>query len=219
MIATPTTTLLVIRHGETVWNVQERFQGHGDSPLTETGRRQVLALGRRMRRMNFDALISSDLGRARETAEIIAGQTGHPVATDSRLRERNFGMLEGLTFDEIAENHGLVLERLYADEPDYVVPGGESHRQHYARNIGFVEEWMGKNAGATAAIVVHGGVLDSLFRYTASLPLTRPRCYATTNASLSIFSHGVFYGTLRWVIRTWGDVGHLEEVGYYPGLG
>ena len=72
------TTLLAIRHGETVWNEENRFQGHGDSPLTETGRNQVAALGRRMEKIRFDALISSDLGRARETASIISDFTNHP---------------------------------------------------------------------------------------------------------------------------------------------
>ena len=68
----PLTTLLAIRHGETVWNVEERFQGHEDSPLTVNGRRQVDALGRRLQGMAIDTMISSDLGRARESAAIIA---------------------------------------------------------------------------------------------------------------------------------------------------
>ena len=93
----PKTTVLAIRHGETVLNLEKRYQGHSDSPLTETGRNQVSSLGRRMAKMEFDTLISSDLGRAQETASIIAGYTGHAVETDSRLRERNYGVLEGLT--------------------------------------------------------------------------------------------------------------------------
>ena len=89
MPAQTKTTLLIIRHGETVWNAEHRFQGHGDSPLTETGRNQVAALGRRMKAINFDALVSSDLGRTRQTASIIADFTGHAVQFDNRLRERN----------------------------------------------------------------------------------------------------------------------------------
>ena len=82
MTTPPKTTLMVIRHGETQWNAEHRFQGHGDSPLTEAGRKQVSALGRRMEQMRFDHLISSDLGRTQETAAIIADYTGHP-GTDS----------------------------------------------------------------------------------------------------------------------------------------
>jgi len=215
----PQTTLLAIRHGETVWNVEERFQGHEDSPLTANGRRQVDALGRRLQGMPIAKLVSSDLGRARETAAIIAGYTGHAVTTDHRLRERHYGVLEGLSLPEIKAAHAGVLAQFNADDPDYVIPGGESHRMHYARNIGWLEAVMMAQAGNTLAIVVHGGVLDSLFRYVAKLPLDQPRCYVTTNASLSVFVHGNFYGTPRWVIQTWGDAGHLDGIGHHPGLG
>jgi len=213
------TTILALRHGETQWNIEERFQGHEDSPLTETGRRQVDALGRRLRGMAFDTLISSDLGRAKESAAIIAGHTGHAVSTDHRLRERHFGVLEGLDLAEIQASHAAILARFNADDPDYVIPGGESHRMHYERNRAWIEETLATKPGRRVAIVVHGGVLDSLFRYVARLPLMQPRCYVTTNASLSVFQHGPFYGTNRWVIQTWGDVGHLVGIDYYRGLG
>jgi probable phosphoglycerate mutase len=213
------TTILAIRHGETLWNAEERFQGHEDSPLTETGRQQVAALGRRLQQTAFDRLISSDLGRARETAGIIAGFTGHSVETDPRLRERNYGVLEGLTIPEIMAAQRAVFERFHTDDPDYVIPGGESHRMHFARNVAWLEEALASSPGTTIAIVVHGGVLDSLFRYVSQRPLDQPRCYVTTNASLSVFVHGVFYGTPRWVIQTWGDAGHLADIGYRRGLG
>jgi probable phosphoglycerate mutase len=215
----PNNTLLIIRHGETVWNAANRFQGHGDSPLTETGRNQVEALGRRMKDMRFDALISSDLGRTRETATIIADFTGHGVELDRRLRERNYGVLEGLTVPEIKQKHAAVYDRFNADDPEYIIPGGESHRQHYQRNVDFFEEFQTGRLGATVAVVAHGGVLDSVFRYVADIPLNRPRCYITTNASLTIVSHGTFYGTTRWVIETWCDAGHLQGIGRNFGLG
>jgi probable phosphoglycerate mutase len=169
--------------------------------------------------MAFDRLISSDLGRARETAAIIAKYTGHAVTTDPRLRERHYGVLEGLSVSEIQAAHPGVLEQFNADDPDYVIPGGESHRMHYDRNIAWLEDMLARHAGATIAIVVHGGVLDSLFRYVAHLPLAQPRCYVTTNASLSVFAHGRFYGTPRWVVQTWGAAGHLAAIGHHPGLG
>jgi len=215
----PKTTLLIIRHGETVWNAGHRFQGHGDSPLTETGRSQVAALGRRMEAINFDTLISSDLGRTRETASIIAGFTGHAVQLDSRLRERNYGVLEGLTVPEIREKHSEAYDQFNTDDPDYILPGGESHRQHYQRNVAFFEELLTGKIGTKVAAVAHGGVLDSIFRYVADIPLDQSRCYITTNASLTIVSHGDFYGTTRWVIETWCDAGHLKGIGRNFGLG
>ena len=219
MPAQPILTLLATRHGETVSNAAKRYQGHSDSPLTETGRKQVSSLGSRMAKMEFDALISSDLGRAQETASIIAGHTGHSVQTDSRLRERNYGVLEGLTVPEISAGHSEVLERLDANDPDYIIPDGESHRQHYQRNVAVIEELLSGKYGVRIALVVHGGVLDSLFRYVAGLPLSQPRCFITTNASLTIITHGKFYGTVRWVMETWGDTAHLEGVGQNFGLG
>lgn len=213
------TTLLAIRHGETVWNAENRYQGHGDSALTGVGRNQVAALGRRMKKIRFDALISSDLGRAQETASIIADHTGHSVEIDSRLRERNYGVLEGLTVPEIKARHSEVFNQLNTDDPDFIIPDGESHRQHYQRNVDFIENLLTRKPGATVAVVAHGGVLDSIFRYVAHRSLNQPRCYITTNASLTIIIHGDFYGTARWVIETWGDTGHLDGIGQRPGLG
>jgi probable phosphoglycerate mutase len=172
-----------------------------------------------MEKMKFDTLISSDLGRARETAAVIAEFTGHSIETDSRLRERNYGVLEGLTISEIKAAHSDVLKRLDANDPDYVIPGGESHRQHYNRNIALINELQSGHPGARVALVAHGGVLDSLFRYVANLPLHQPRCYITTNASLTVITRGTFYGTLRWVIETWCDSAHLDGIGQNFGLG
>ncbi len=204
------TTFIVVRHGETLWNAQQRFQGHGDSPLTLNGRSGAQALGRRLRQMDFDKLISSDLGRAKETAAIIAEQTGHPLGADDRLRERHYGVLEGLTIPEIKSGHPLAFERLLAGDPDYVIPQGESHRQQYARNIDFFQTFVEQNSGSTVVLVAHGGVLDSLFRFVANLPLNQPRCCITANTSMSIVAHGSFPYTARWVVQTWGDVSHLQ---------
>lgn len=215
----PMLTLLAIRHGETVFNAQNRFQGHSDSPLTKTGRDQVSSLARRLARIEFDTLISSDLGRTRETASIIAQHTGHSVQTDRRLRERNYGILEALNIEDIKARYSDILEKLKSDDPEYIIPDGESHRQHYRRNVAAIEELQSNNPTGKIALVVHGGVLDSLFRYVADLPLDQPRCFIATNASLTIISHGVFYDTHRWVIETWGDTAHLDGIGQRFGLG
>jgi probable phosphoglycerate mutase len=207
------TTLLVIRHGETVWNREKRLQGHGDSPLTDTGLRQVRALGKRMQAIHFDELIASNLERTQETASIIAEYTGHSIQSDYRLRERNYGILEGLPLNDIKHQYPEIYDSLNGNNPNFVIPEGESHKHHYQRNVDFFEEYIEKKEGTTAALVVHGGVLDSLFRYIARLPLGQPRCFVAINTSLNIVTHGTFYGTLRWVIKTWGDTGHLNGIG------
>ncbi len=208
-MAHPKTTLMVVRHGETEWNAQQRFQGHGDSPLTAKGRSDVRALARRLKNTPFDRLISSDLGRAEETAALIAEQTGHPIDTDPLLRERHYGVMEGLTIPEIKSQYADSLQKLIEGDPDAVIPRGESHRQHYDRNIRFVEQFLRDHTGGTALLVVHGGVLDSLLRFVTGLPLDHPRCFTAVNASLNIISHGEYYRTHRWVVETWGDVAHL----------
>ena len=205
------TTLYLIRHGETIWNRELRFQGHRDSPLTEKGRRQARALGRRMRQMAFDELYASDLGRALETAGIIAGLTSHEVIPDERLRERNYGVLEGLTEPEIRVRHPDVLDLLRDRNPEYVIPEGESHRRQYQRNIAFLEEMAGHKAGKRIAAVSHGGVLDSCFRHICGLDLAQVRCFTTANTGLAVLLYKNVAGMQRWLIQTWGDVGHLES--------
>ena len=86
------------------------------------------------------------------------------------------------------------------------------------RNIAVIEELLTTRAGSNVGIVAHGGVLESIFRYVARLPLDHPRCIIAGNASLSIVAHGNYYGTFRWVIETWGDVAHLNGIGHYLGL-
>jgi probable phosphoglycerate mutase len=215
----PTTTLLVIRHGETHWNREERFQGHGDSPLTKLGREQARALGRRMRSIPFDTLICSDLGRAQETAALIAAETGHTVHSEPRIRERNFGVLEGLTVSEIKARYNDIFQRLYhRNDTSFVIPEGESLSQHHARCSAFFAELVADRAGRRIALVVHGGVLDSLMRVVQDAPLAQPRWFISANTALNVVHHGVFYRTVRWVIETWGDVGHLDGVGHRLGL-
>jgi len=215
----PTTTLLVIRHGETRWNLEERFQGHGDSPLTDLGRAQAGALARRLAAVPVDDLICSDLGRARETAALISAETGHRVCSEPRLRERNFGVLEGLTVSQIKARYNDIFERLYRlNDTAFVIPDGESLSQHHARCSAFFTELVETHAGRRVALVAHGGVLDSLMRYIQNAPLEKPRWFISANTSLNVVHHGVFYRTVRWVIETWGDVSHLDGVGHRLGL-
>jgi probable phosphoglycerate mutase len=204
-------SVYLIRHGETVWNLDLRAQGHGDSPLTEKGRKQVQALGHRMQHLQFDALYASDLGRARQSAAAIAAFSNHPIQLDTRLRERNYGILEGMTVKEVKDRYPEIFSKLKSKDPDYVIPNGESHRQLYQRNIAFFQDPNICRPGSTIAVVAHGGVLDSCFRYVCGIDLIRPRCFATPNAGLSQLEADSSTGALRWVITSWGDVAHLVK--------
>ena len=131
-------SLTLIRHAETIWNRERRMQGQTDTPLSDVGRMQAAALGERLAKESFVALYSSDLTRAWDTAHAIAQRTGHDVIAAPELRERRFGVFEGLTHAEIAERHPEELQRFQSRDPDYVVPGGECAREFHARCLGLL---------------------------------------------------------------------------------
>ena len=123
------THVIIVRHGQTEWNIAGIRQGHLDSRLTSRGILQAKALGERLSREKFAAIYSSDLGRAVQTAMAIADVTGHEVITDPRLRERHLGTSQGPNGDQIQSRYPEEPRLLRSIGPDYVIPGGESMRQ------------------------------------------------------------------------------------------
>lgn len=201
------TQLIMVRHGQTQWNLKLIRQGHLDSPLTEMGLAQAKALGDRLARETFSALYSSDLGRAVQTAQMIAAATGHEIVTDPRLRERHLGIFQGLNGDELKEKYPEEYRLHRTMGPSYVIPGGESMRQQVERNVAYFNEIAEKHLGETIVVVTHGGVLSGFFRHALSIPLEAPRRFEFTNASLNVFT----YEAGSWMLRTWGDVSHLSD--------
>jgi len=118
--------LVVVRHGRTAWNADGRFQGHTDVPLDETGREQARALAVSFCGERFDAIVTSDLSRARETAENIARGRATAPEADVRWREMRFGAWEGLTWTQIVASEPALAERSLTEPRGYVPPGGES---------------------------------------------------------------------------------------------
>jgi probable phosphoglycerate mutase len=198
--------LTLIRHAETVWNRERRMQGQTDTTLSDIGRAQAASLAERLSTLDFDALYSSDLSRAWDTAQAIARRTGHDVIAAPRLRERRFGLFEGLTHAEIAERHPEELARFQSRDPDYIVPGGESAREFHARCLGSLVEIAERHEGRDVAVVTHGLVLDALYRAAHGLSFEVPRPVPLLNASLNGFG----YAERAWRMSFWGDVAHLE---------
>ena len=199
------TDLILIRHGETDWNVQGRFQGQIDVPLNALGLRQAARTAERMMQERIDAFYCSDLLRTRQTAEPTALKLQLPAAPDASLREQHFGILEGLSFDEVKARHPRQLADWLRHDPDYALPEGESVRRFHARVVAAVQALAARHAGQTLAVVTHGGVLDMLFRTVHGLPLQGPRECAIPNAGLN---------RLRvnggWIeIVSWADDAHL----------
>lgn len=144
-------TILIARHGETEWNRSGRWQGWADPPLNDTGRAQAAELAKQLRATPFDAVYSSDLRRARETAEVVAAPHGVPVVVDPELREIDIGSWSGLTHDEIRERY-----------PDGTRPDGETREQHATRVRAAVERIARANLQRRVLIVTHGGTMRAI---------------------------------------------------------
>jgi probable phosphoglycerate mutase len=201
------TRFIVVRHGETQWNIEARIQGHGDSPLTALGLAQAEAIAARLAAEPFDVLVSSDLGRALGTARRIAERTGHAVAADARFRERAFGTAEGLTYGEMDHRFPEAFSHVRATDPDYVLPGGESRRQFYGRIRAGFEALAREHAERCVAVVCHGGVLAALYRHIHAIAAEAQARIPIPNAS---YNRVIAEGD-RWAIEVWGDTAHLAE--------
>src|SRR4051812_18031898 len=178
------TEFLLIRHGETTWNQQGRMQGQHDSPLTPLGLQQARLLGRRLSQVPFTALYSSDLGRAHQTARCIADETGHEIVADRGLRERSFGIFEGLTRLEIEKQHPEENAKFVTRHPDYAMPGGESTAGFRDRAVASLESIAGRHRGGTIVVVSHGLVLDVLYRAASGMALDCARGFPLLNCSI-----------------------------------
>src|SRR5690349_6470285 len=181
------------------------MQGQHDSPLTPTGLHQARQLARRLARVKFSALYSSDLGRAHQTARCIADETGHEIIADQALRERNFGIFEGLTNNEIKlkypDDYELFAKRL----PNYVMTGGESAAQFMARVVGTFDRIAAAHDGDKIVVVSHGLVLDAMYRQATKMPIEVPRGFPLLNCSLNTFRRT----SAGWTVVSVCDVAHL----------
>ena len=202
------TVIFAVRHGETEWNLEGRQQGHLDSPLTANGIKQAHLLANGLAEKKIDILFSSDLGRALQTAEIIAKRLSLEIYTDSRLRERHLGIMQQLTMIEFRKEYPEEATKFATGDPDYILPGGESSRQRYNRCIKCAETLALRNAGKTILIVAHGGVLTSFFYKATNTPLAESRHFSLFNASINSFS----ISDGKWRLDTWGEIAHLKDM-------
>jgi probable phosphoglycerate mutase len=201
-----TTRICLVRHGETEWNAERRIQGQIDIGLNDTGRRQAAAAGRWLENAGITALYSSDLARARTTAEAIGRALGLAPELAPELRERRYGTFEGLTYAEAEARFPDGYAAFAGRNADYDFENGESLRTLYARVTGKLVELAARHAGQAIVVVVHGGVLDIVNRFVRGNPLEMPRDFLIPNAGLN----WVVAVDGRWRIESWGDTAHLE---------
>lgn len=202
-----TTELAVVRHGETEFNRRGLYQGHADSPLTPLGEAQALRLAPRLRALDCSATVQcSDLGRARRTTELLVRPTAHRIREDPTLRERCYGVFEGLSRAEIVEQYPDARIASGAANPDYTPQGGETQEEFGGRVIGAFDRIADEHVGGRVIVVTHGGVVTAFARYVLGVPADAPRRFDIGNTSLSLF----YRDERGWMVRFLGDVSHLE---------
>lgn len=209
------TEILLIRHGETAWNAIRKLQGHLDIPLNAEGTRQAKALASALQSEKLDAIISSDLQRALQTAGEIARLQGLSTRIDAGLRERCFGGFEGMLYSELPLRfpHEYAIWR--SRDPDANFPpsaigaenNGESIRQFHQRCMSTIAHYARQFESKKIALVAHGGVLECAYRAAKNLPLNAEREITIFNASINRFS---FIDEEIRLIK-WGDVAHLKD--------
>lgn len=180
---TPTEFWLV-RHGQTDWNIQRRYQGHKDIPLNAAGREQAQVLAASLNGASFAAVYSSDLSRATGTAAILIKNHPMPIVTDIRLREIAMGDWEGRTLTEVSSEHPGSDGGLAYTEVHSRAPGGESLAEVAARVRSFADEIAEKHPGQVVLIISHGLTLAALRCLAVGLPLAEARDIIPENCSI-----------------------------------
>ena len=202
------TLVIVVRHGETKWNVTRQLQGRKNSNLTENGIKQAVLTAEALKNKSFDFLYTSDLRRALETTEIINKYHQLEIHIDESLAERNFGVIEGLKQDEMIEKYPEVFTRYMKREEEYQIPDGESLISFYNRVKKGLNAIANSHTGKRILIVTHGGVLDCMMRMVFNYPLSAPRSFSIYNASVNRFS----VTDATWFLEEWGEISHQESM-------
>ncbi|XP_073018794.1 phosphoglycerate mutase-like protein 4 [Primulina eburnea] len=198
--------IIVIRHGETGWNVDGRLQGQLDVDLNETGRLQAFLVAERLsKEPKISAVYSSDLKRASYTAQLIAKKCGvHQVNKDPKLRERHVGVLQGVIARETAISHPEAHKAFVSLRRDQEIPGGgESLNQLYERSTSALQRIANKHQGERVVVVSHDVTIRALHRKVS--PQGKP-IGKVINTSLNVF---LVSDKGEWIVKTWGDVNHL----------
>ena len=191
--------LILVRHGETVHNVDGIAQGWNDSALSPRGEQQVAALAERIAAMEVDALYSSTLNRALSTARAIAKLTKHEIIPLDDLREMNYGGWEGQSFLDVRKNDEATYQR-WIDDGDVPCPHGESHNDVRRR----IEAAVSVMEGRRVVAVSHGTAIRIAATALLQLPIGAARHLAQDNASVNIFMRR---GD-RFILKLWNDASH-----------
>jgi len=209
------TTLLLVRHGEAESNAQLRFGGWSPVPLTDKGRRQAEAAAKAIAARAPTAIVTSDIVRARQTAEPIAAACGLPLELDERLRERSVGVFDGLLFAEAEAKYPEAWKQMLARDPDAVPEGAETVDQVFRRVTEAIDSIIAAHEGGKVVVVSHGIALYHVFAHVCGLgsPRGHQRVFVLAdNASITHVEHRADDDRTHWRIHTVNDTAHLAGV-------
>ncbi len=198
------TKLYLVRHGETVWNVEDKMQGVKDSPLTEKGIEHARQLGKSFKNLSIsiDKIYSSDLGRAFDTAVLIGKTLNIDICKDERLRERNMGIFEGCSWDYVREHYPEEFAKTVSEDNDYRIPEGET-KSEYVEKISSFLDYIAKNhEGEKILAVTHRGFINFVLRIVLSIPFNAKMGVVVNNAVLA----GFVYRKGKWMMERFGDI-------------
>ena len=207
MVEIPNTRICMVRHGETEWNTERRIQGHIDIGLNDTGLRQAELAGKCLRDAGIAAVYGSDLTRAWVTAQTIAQAVGLAPVAVPEMRERCYGIFEGLTYAEAKARYPEAYAFFEVRDTDYCYDSGESLKALFARVTGKLAEIAAAHPGQNVVVVSHGGVLDIVNRFVRGSPLETPRDFLIPNAAINWIA--TVDGT--WRLESWGETVHLQD--------
>ena len=185
-----TTHVVIIRHGQSQGNAEGRFGGHTDTPLSARGRKQAAGTASALASEKFNAIYSSDLPRAIETATPLAERVGIALESTEALRERSVGVMEGLTFEEAAEQHPEQYQALLRRDFEHVLLGGESYRQTLDRASRKLDEAIEQHKGGRIVMFAHTGTICILILHlmgALDAPELKPVWIATANCGIARF--------------------------------
>ena len=184
------THVLLIRHGQSEGNAERRFGGHTATPLSPRGRKQAQAMANALKDEELTAIYSSDLARAVETAQPLAKLTGLPIQTTNAFRERSVGVMEGLTFEDAAQQHPEQYAALLRRDFEHVLTGGESYRQLLDRAWQKLDEIIAQNQGGRIAVFSHTGTICILALHlmgALDAPELKPVWITSANCAITRF--------------------------------
>lgn len=198
-------TVWIVRHGETSWNAEGRMQGHSDIPLSEAGRAQARHLGRRLALEPPGTVVSSDLLRAYETAQLAAAPAGLVPLREPGLRELSLGDWEGLPFAEVERRWPADARRFRAREPGFRVPGGETREEGVARLLEALSRHAPAPGSPPTLLVSHGGVIGMLLLAAQGRSFREPLGVVIPNCALAVLERA----GPHWRLVRLNDVAHL----------